>query len=75
MPHKAGQRLDQGKPCFDTQVWRPLTGPVQDSPLGMLDAATLSVDDIHSSVAVMTGRAQGRGKSCGSDVEGFTFGS
>ncbi|KAL0019691.1 hypothetical protein WJX79_009024 [Trebouxia sp. C0005] len=34
------------KPWAIIQVWRPLTGPVQDSPLGMLDAATLSVDDI-----------------------------
>ncbi|DBB06063.1 TPA: hypothetical protein ACH3X3_009633 [Trebouxia sp. C0006] len=34
------------KPWAIIQVWRPLTGPVQDSPLGMMDAATLSVDDI-----------------------------
>ncbi|KAL0038289.1 hypothetical protein WJX77_000717 [Trebouxia sp. C0004] len=32
------------KPWAIIQVWRPLTGPVQDSP-GILDTATLSVDD------------------------------
>ena len=30
----------------DLQVWRPLVGPVQDSALGFVDAATLSPDDI-----------------------------
>lgn len=28
------------------QVWRPLVGPVQDSALGFVDAATLSQKDI-----------------------------
>ena len=30
------------------QVWRPLRAPVQDSPLGMLDAATVCKDDLMS---------------------------
>ena len=28
------------------QVWRPLKGPVQDSPLGVCDAATVSQSDL-----------------------------
>ena len=37
-----------GSTCivFDVQVWRPLIGPVQDSALGFVDAATLSQHDI-----------------------------
>ena len=31
---------------LDLQVWRPVVGPVQDSALGFVDAATLSKDDI-----------------------------
>ena len=31
---------------FGVQVWRPLVGPVQDSALGFVDAATLSQHDI-----------------------------
>ena len=31
---------------LDVQVWRPLVGPVQDSALGFVDAATLSQHDI-----------------------------
>ncbi len=34
------------KALCDKQVWRPLTGPVQDSPLGIVDAATLALEDI-----------------------------
>ena len=28
------------------QVWRPIVGPVEDSPLGLIDATTLSQEDI-----------------------------
>ena len=37
-----------GSAClmFGVQVWRPLVGPVQDSALGFVDAATLSQHDI-----------------------------
>lgn len=28
------------------QVWQPIAGPVQDSPLGMVDAATVSKSDL-----------------------------
>ena len=28
------------------QVWRPLRGPVDDSPLGMVDAASVAKDDL-----------------------------
>lgn len=28
------------------QVWRPLKGPVNDSPLGMIDASTTDKDDL-----------------------------
>ena len=28
------------------QVWRPLTGPVQDSALGFIDAATVKAQDL-----------------------------
>ena len=28
------------------QVWRPLGGPVQDSPLGMIDASTVAKEDL-----------------------------
>lgn len=31
---------------FGVQVWRPLVGPVQDSALEFVDAATLSQHDI-----------------------------
>lgn len=34
------------KPWAIIQVWRPLVGPVQDSALGFVDAATLAHDDI-----------------------------
>lgn len=34
------------KPWAIIQVWRPVVGPVQDSALGFVDAATLSKDDI-----------------------------
>ena len=30
------------------QVWRPLRGPVHDSPLGLLDAATVAKEDLLS---------------------------
>lgn len=30
------------------QVWRPLVGPVQHSPLGLLDASTFSHEDAAS---------------------------
>jgi len=29
-----------------TQVWRPLRGPVDDSPLGMIDAASVAKEDL-----------------------------
>ena len=29
-----------------TQVWRPLRGPVDDSPLGMVDAASVAKEDL-----------------------------
>ena len=28
------------------QVWRPLRGPVDDSPLGMVDAASVAKEDL-----------------------------
>ena len=28
------------------QVWRPIAGHVQDSPLGMVDATTVSAEDL-----------------------------
>ena len=28
------------------QVWRPLRGPVDDSPLGMIDAASVAKEDL-----------------------------
>ena len=28
------------------QVWRPLTGPVEDSPLGLIDGATVGPEDV-----------------------------
>lgn len=28
------------------QVWRPLKGPVDDSPLGMIDASTVAKEDL-----------------------------
>ena len=27
------------------QIWRPLVGPVESSPLGVIDAATVEKDD------------------------------
>ncbi|KAL3161936.1 hypothetical protein ABBQ38_009018 [Trebouxia sp. C0009 RCD-2024] len=31
----------------DKQVWKPLIGPVQKSPLGLIDAATVHPQDLH----------------------------
>ncbi|DBA91397.1 TPA: hypothetical protein ACH3X2_003929 [Trebouxia sp. C0005] len=42
---EAAAQLKQ-KPWAIIQVWRPLVGPVQDSALGFVDAATLSQHDI-----------------------------
>lgn len=28
------------------QVWHPIAGPVQDSPLGMVDTTTMSEEDL-----------------------------
>ncbi|KAK9817716.1 hypothetical protein WJX72_001133 [[Myrmecia] bisecta] len=33
-------------PFAIVQVWRPLRGPVQDSPLGMIDASTVAKEDL-----------------------------
>ena len=31
---------------LSVQVWRPLRGPVNDSPLGMIDAASVAKEDL-----------------------------
>ena len=38
------------------QVWRPLRGPVHDSPLAMLDAATVAKDDLVPYSLIFPGR-------------------
>ena len=38
------------------QVWRPLRGPVYDSPLGMLDAATVGKEDLLEYSLIFPGR-------------------
>ena len=37
------------------QVWRPLRGPVQDSPLGLIDATTIAPDDVLPATAHLAG--------------------
>ena len=38
------------------QVWRPLVGPVDDSPLCMLDVASINKDDYMSFTLYFPGR-------------------
>jgi len=38
------------------QVWRPLHGPVHDSPLGMLDASTVAKEDLLPYSLIFPGR-------------------
>ena len=38
------------------QAWRPLAGPVDDSPLAMADAATVHQDDLLASLLHFPGR-------------------
>ena len=38
------------------QVWRPLVGPVQDSPLAMIDVNSLAKDDYMSYTLYFPGR-------------------
>jgi hypothetical protein len=42
--------------CGSVQVWRPLRGPVHDSPLGILDAATVAKDDLIPYSLIFPGR-------------------
>ncbi len=42
--------------CGSVQVWRPLRGPVHDSPLAMLDAATVAKDDLIPYSLIFPGR-------------------
>ena len=42
--------------AFGGQVWRPLVGPVDDSPLGMLDVASIDQDDYLSHTLYFPGR-------------------
>jgi hypothetical protein len=45
MPKEEADRLRK-TPFAVIQVWRPLKGPVDDAPLGMIDAETVSKDDL-----------------------------
>ena len=38
------------------QVWRPLKGPVESSPLGVIDAATVQKDDYINYTIYFPGR-------------------
>ena len=38
------------------QLWRPLRGPVDNSPLGMIDAATVAKEDLLSYALHFPGR-------------------
>ena len=38
------------------QVWRPLRGPIHDTPLAMLDAATVSKQDLLEYSLIFPGR-------------------
>ncbi|KAK9843127.1 hypothetical protein WJX74_007373 [Apatococcus lobatus] len=46
----------QKSPYGVIQVWRPLAGPVEDSPLAMADAATVDQDDLLTNTLHFPGR-------------------
>ena len=59
--HKVNRvhQLPSGSCCscwLSAQVWRPLRGPVDDSPLGIIDAASVAKEDLMSYALYFPGR-------------------
>lgn len=52
------------------QVWRPLVGPVQHSPLGLLDASTFSHED---AISVEVHLSSSREEALAGQVHKTTF--
>ena len=42
--------------CLSVQVWRPLQGPVDDSPLGLIDASSVAKEDLMPYALYFPGR-------------------